>query len=119
MGSLIRDILDELKASDEDLKTGRNEYVKSRNAIIASAIVLCPATVFFVLLAMIINGKIAIMPDFLFAVCLAYPLVGLGGLAIGLIAHGRGHYATVTVSVIMVPAFNVLIILAGFVWWGL
>ena len=119
MPSLLRDILDELSPSEQDRKDGGEERVAARNAIIASAVALCPLTAIFVLLGLIVDSKIAAMPDFLFTACIAYPVVALVGIVIGMMAHANEHYTVTLLAVVALPVLNVGAILGGFVWWAL
>lgn len=117
MASILRDIIDELAPSELDVKEGREERIKARNAIIASAVALCPLTAIFVLLGLIIEFKITTMPSFLFTACLIYPLVGLCGVAFGMLVHAQGMYTTTLVAVVALPVLNVGAIIGGFVYW--
>lgn len=117
MASILRDILDELAPSEQDIREGREERIKARNAIIASAVALCPLTAIFVLLGLIIEFKITTMPSFLFTACLVYPLVGLSGVVLGTLLHAQGMYTATLVAVVVFPVLNVGAILGGFVYW--
>lgn len=117
MASILRDILDELAPTEQDRKEGREERVKTRNAIIASAVSLCPLTAIFVLVGLVIEYRIATMPSFLFTACLAYPLVGLSGVVLGMMAHAQQMYTATLLAVVVLPVLNVGAIIGGFVYW--
>lgn len=117
MASILRDILDELAPSELDIKEGREERIKARNAIIGSAVALCPLTAFFVLLGLIVEYKITPMPSFLFTACLIYPLVGLCGVVLGMLVHQQKMYTTTLVAVVVLPVLNIGAILGGFIYW--
>jgi len=119
VASILRDILDELAPSELDIKEGREERIKARNAIIASAVALCPLTAIFVLLGLIIEFKVATMPSFLFTACLVYPLVGLSGVVLGMLVHAQGMYTMTLVAVVALPVLNVGAIIGGFAYWVL
>lgn len=108
-----------LKPETEDIAAGRADSIYARNAIILSAIALCPLTALFVSGALLINAKIAEMPAFTMNACLLYPVTGLAAVVIGLAAHRTGRYGLALFGAMVLPALNIGAIIGGFLWWAL
>lgn len=116
--NLPRNMYKVLKPEQEDILSGQADSIYARNAIIISAIALCPLTALFVSAALLINAKIAEMPAFAMNACLLYPVTGLAAVVIGLAAHRRGRYGLALFAAMALPALNIGAIIGGFVWWA-
>lgn len=116
--NLPRNMYKVLKPEQDDIVSGRADDVYARNAIILSAVALGPLTALFVSLALVVNTKIAELPDFVLNACLLYPVTGLAAVAIGLAAHRKGYYGVALFSAMVLPALNIGAIIGGFVWWA-
>lgn len=117
--NLPRNMVRVLKPETEDIVAGRAGSIYARNAIILSAAALGPLTALFVSLALVINTKIAALPDFTLNACLLYPVTGLAAVVIGLAAHRKGHFGLALFGAMVLPALNIGAILGGFLWWAL
>ncbi len=115
---LPRNIYKILKPEQADVLAGRADAVHARNAIILSAISLGPLTAFFISGALVINTKIAAMPELTLNACLLYPLTGIAAVVIGLMAYRRGRYGLAIFSATVLPAVNIGVIIGGFAWWA-
>ncbi len=116
--NLPRDTARILRPEEEDRVAGRVAEIHARNAIIVSAIALCPLTALFVSIGFLANAKLEGVPDLLFGACLVYPLVGLIAVVLGLAAHSHRHFALAQGIAKVLPILNIGVILDGFVWWG-
>lgn len=116
--NLPRNMYKVLKPEQDDIVSGRADDVYARNAIILSAVALGPLTALFVSLALVVNTKIAELPDFVLNACLLYPVTGLAAVAIGLAAHRKGYYGVALFAAMVLPALNIGAIIGGFVWWA-
>ena len=117
--NLPRDMRRVLRPEEQDYADGAAESIFARNAVILSAISLCPLTALFVSLGLVINAEAAAMPRFLLHACLVYPLTGLAGVSLGLMAHKSRHFSLALLCAMVLPALNIGAILGGFLWWAL
>jgi len=116
--NLPRNMANVLRPEREDYLAGETESILARNAIILSAISLCPLTALFVSLGLVINTRVAPMPPFTLNACLVYPLVGMAGVALGLWAHKARRFTVALFFAMVLPALNIGAILGGFLWWA-
>lgn len=116
--NLPRDMHRVLKPEQQDYVAGRAESIYARNAIIISAMALCPLSAIFVSLALLANHEAEAMPDLLFAACLAYPLLGLMAIVLGLILHSYKAYTLSTLFSVVTPVLHVIGIILGFIGWA-
>lgn len=117
--NLPRDMHRVLKPEQQDYVAGRAESIYARNAIIISAIALCPLSAVFVSLALLANHEAEAMPNLLFGACLAYPISGLMGVVLGLILHSYKAFTLSTLFSVVMPVMHVAGIVLGFLWWGI
>lgn len=116
--NLPRNMYRVLKPETEDIVAGKADSIYARNAIILSAIALCPLTALFVSLALLINVKVPDVPSFPINACLLYPVTGLAAVAIGLAAHRHERYGLAVFGAMVLPAVNIGAIVGGFAWWA-
>lgn len=117
--NLPRNMHKVLRPEQQDYVDGETDSIYARNAIILSAMSLCPLTALFVSLGLVINTKIAPMPPFALNACLIYPLVGLAAVVLGLFAHKYRQFGLALFFAMVLPTLNIGAILGGFVWWAI
>ncbi len=116
--NLPRNMYKVLRPEQDDIVSGQADSIYARNAVILSAIALCPLTALFVSAALLINAKVAEMPAFTLNACLFYPVTGLAAVVIGLAAHRKGRYGLALFGAMVLPALNIGAIIGGFLWWA-
>ena len=107
-----------LRPEQQDYDEGAAPGIFARNAVILSAIALCPLTALFVSVGLVVNAEADAMPRFVLHACLIYPLTGLAGVSLGLMAHKGRRYPLALFCAMVLPALNIGAVLGGFLWWA-
>lgn len=115
--SLWRRIAREFAPTQKHVAAGLEGRISARNAVIGSAVSLCPLSALLVIVGLVVNAKVSPMPDFLLRACLSYPVVGITAVVLGLLAHGRGWYAAAGAVAVVPPVVHVGVVIGGFGWW--